>query len=97
VEDPPSTRNIEGRSKVNKRLLVLVAMMLVAMMALSGAVLAQGADVCVSNKGDTKVDKGPSTCTSDSTSHAVAVKGSEAIATNSSKARAIKGSRARGR
>jgi hypothetical protein len=55
-------------------LLVTVALMMVAwMMALSGAALAQGGDVCVSNKGDTKVDRGDSTCSSDETSRAVAV------------------------
>jgi hypothetical protein len=52
--------------------------MTAAMMAVSGAALAQsggGADVCVSIKGETKVDKGESICFSDSTSHAVAVHG----------------------
>src|SRR5215208_7918638 len=48
----------------------------------------QGGDVCVSNKGETKVDKGTSSCSSDSTSHAVAHKGSEAHATDNSKATA---------
>ena len=51
-------------------MLATLATLVVGMMALSGAALAQGADVCVSNKGETKVDKGDSTCSSDSTSHA---------------------------
>ena len=66
-------------------------MMLAAMMALSGMALAQG-DVCVSIKGDTKVDKGESTCYSDATSKAVAVNGSDAEALFGSHATAINGS-----
>ena len=79
-----------------KRLAVLGAttsMILAAMlMALAGAALAQpggGPDVCVSIKGDTKVDKGESTCFSNSTSKAVAVKGSYAVAYRDSRAHAV--------
>jgi hypothetical protein len=69
-------------------LLVTSALMLVAlMMAVSGAALAQG-DVSVSNKGETKVQKGISTCGSDSTSHAVAHNDSEAFAVDDSNAKA---------
>ena len=66
---------------LSRRLAVvgITAMMLAAMMALSGMALAQG-DVCVSIKGDTKVDNGDSTCFSDATSKAVAVNDSDAIA-----------------
>ncbi len=56
-------------------LLVTVALVMAATVALSGAALAQpggAADVCVSIKGDTKVDRGDSFCSSDSTSKAVA-------------------------
>jgi hypothetical protein len=67
-----------------KRILVLltVAAMMALMMAVSGVAAAQGGDVCVSNKGETKVQKGDSTCSSDATSHAVATKGSSATAIN---------------
>ena len=78
-------------------LLVTVASMLAAAMALSGVAQAQGrADVCVSIKGDVKVDKeeGPSTCFSDSTSHAVATNDSSATAIDNSKARATNDSSA---
>jgi hypothetical protein len=63
---------------LRKMLTVVVsAAIMAAMMAMSGVALAQsGPDVCVSNKDDTKVDKGDSTCSSDSTSHAVAHKDS---------------------
>jgi hypothetical protein len=60
-----------------RRMLLLMtvgAMLAALMITLSGVALAQGGDVCVSNKGDSKVDKGDSTCSSDSTSHAVATK-----------------------
>ena len=61
-------------------LLTVVALMVV-MVALSGAALAQGgADVCVSNKGENKVQKGDSTCVSGPTSHAVATNDSCATA-----------------
>ncbi len=100
VGDSPSTRNSEGSGKVNKRIQVLLMaamMLLVAMMAVSGAALAQGGEVSVSNNGETKVGRGTSTCSSDATSHAVAVNdseagtfiNSEATATNSSAARAF--------
>jgi hypothetical protein len=69
-------------------LLVTVALMMVAMVALSGVASAQGGDVCVSNKGENKVQKGDSTCSSDSTSHAVATNDSFAIAANDSSANA---------
>jgi hypothetical protein len=55
---------------MNKRILMLL--MTALMMTVSGVALAQGADVGVSNKGETKVQKGDSTCSSDATSHAVA-------------------------
>ena len=49
-----------------KRIGLMVAAMMALMLALSGAALAQeapgGGDVCVSIKGDTKVDKGETTC-----------------------------------
>jgi D-arabinose 5-phosphate isomerase GutQ len=69
-------------------LLVTVGLCLAAMMALSGVALAQGGDVCVSIKGETKVDKGDSTCSSDSTSHAVAHNDSLAVANTDSQAQA---------
>ena len=77
-----------------KRILVLstVAAMMALMMAMSGVALAQGsADVCVSNKGETKVDKGDSTCFSDSTSHAVAHNDSTALAFDTCTAKANNG------
>ena len=80
-----------------KRIIMLVtmALMLAFAMALSGVALAQGgADVCLSNKGDVKVQKGTSTCSPDSTSRAVALKGSTAIAVENSTARATKNSTA---
>jgi hypothetical protein len=51
-----------------KRILVLltVTAMMALMMTVSGVAAAQGgADVCVSNKGETKVQKGDSECGSD--------------------------------
>jgi type 1 fimbria pilin len=69
-------------------LLVTVAAMMAAMLALSGAALAQG-DVCVSIKGETPVDKGDSECFSDTTSQAVAVNDSDALAINDSNAVAV--------
>jgi hypothetical protein len=76
------------REEVLRKMLTVVvsAVMMAAMMAISGVALAQGADVCVSNKGETKVQKGASSCSSDSTSHAVAHKDSSATATDNSKA-----------
>jgi len=50
----------------------------------------------VSINGETKVDKGESTCSSDDTSHAVAVNNSRAEATNSSTAVAVNDSLALG-
>jgi hypothetical protein len=70
-------------------LMVSVALMLGLMVALSGAALAQGADVCVSIKGETKVDRGESTYGSSDTSHAVAFDDSKATATNNSFAEAF--------
>ena len=72
----------------------IAAMMLAAMLALSGPALTQdapggGPDVCVSNKGEIKVDKGDSRCLSDPTSHAVAVHDSVAVAQYDSHARAV--------
>jgi hypothetical protein len=68
-----------------KRILVLltVAVMTALIMAFSGVAAAQGGDVCVSNKGETKVQKGASTCSSSPTSHAVATNGSDATANGS--------------
>ncbi len=75
-------------------LLATLAALVVGMMAVSGVALAQGgADVCVSNKGQTKVQKGDSTCFSDATSHAVAHKDSDATAIGDSKAKAKNGER----
>ena len=74
-----------------KRILVLltVAAMMALMMALSDAALAQP-DVCVSVKGgEEKVQKGTSTCFSDSTSQSVAVNGSTSLALDSSTAVAV--------
>src|SRR5918993_1204590 len=87
-------RPTKGRVAPMKRIMVLLAAtaMMVAMMAIPGVALAQGGDVCVSNKGDTKVQKGSSTCFSDSTSQAVAVGDSSAFAFDNSKARALKNS-----
>jgi len=64
------------------------------MMTLFGVALAQGgADVCVSNKGETKVQKGDSTCSSGATSHAVATKDSSATSVGfDNKASATNGS-----
>ena len=60
---------------------VLAGVLLMAlMMAVSGVAAAQGGDVCVSNKGETKVQKGESSCNSDSTSHAVATNDSSTSA-----------------
>ena len=70
-------------------LMVTVALMLGLMVALSGAALAQGADVCVSIKGETKVQKGESFCQSDETSRAVAVNAMYAVALGDSKAVAV--------
>ena len=71
-----------------RRILVLltVAMMAAVMLSVSGVALAQGGDVCVSIKGDEKVDKGDSECFSDETSKAVATKDSAAVAVDNSKA-----------
>ena len=85
-----------------KRIIFLFAAVAAVTIALSGAAaLAQeegdrgGGDVCVSVKGDTKVDRGASECSSDETSHAVAVKNSEAIALEDSRATAVNDSFAR--
>ena len=82
---------------MKKRILLLltVTAMLALMMALSEAALAE-ADVCVSIKGDPKVDKGESTCVSDPDARAVAVNGSEAIALNNTTAVAVNDSFALG-
>src|ERR687898_603156 len=80
-----------------KRILVLMTAtaMLAAMIAIPGVALAQGGDVCFIKNGETKVQKGTtSTCTTDSTSTAFALKDSDATATGGSKARAINSSRA---
>src|ERR671911_1223837 len=65
-----------------KRIMFLLAAtaMMAAMIAIPGVALAQGGDVCVSLQGETTVQMGTSTCTSDATSHAVAVNDSEAVA-----------------
>jgi len=82
---------------MKKRILVLltVTAMMALMMALSEAALAQ-ADVCVSIKGDPKVDEGGSTCFSEDTSKAVAVNSSDAIALNNATAVAVNDSFALG-
>ena len=77
-------------------LLTVAAMMLAVMMALSGVAQAQGGDVCVSLQGETTVQMGTSTCTSDATSHAVAVNDSEAVAQFGSNAVAVNDSLALG-
>jgi hypothetical protein len=85
------------REEVLSKMLTVVvsAAIMVAMLAMSGVALAKGgADVCVSNKGETKVDKGDSSCFSDSTSHAVATKDSNAVAVEDSKAQAHNNSNA---
>lgn len=63
-----------------RRIPMLLTVMMAAMVAFSGAALAQGGDVCVSIKGQPKVQKGDSICESDSTSKAVAVDDSDADA-----------------
>ena len=77
---------------MSRRILFLwtVVALMVVMVALSGAALGQGrADVCVSNKGENKVDKGASICSApDSSSHAVATNNSTALAANDSSANA---------
>ena len=82
---------------MKKRILLLlaVAAMIALMMALSEAALAE-ADVCVSIKGDPKVDQGGSTCSSVDTSKAVAVNSSDAIALNNATAVAVNDSYALG-
>src|ERR687897_2930317 len=88
-------RPAKGRVAPMKRILVLMTAtaMMAAMMAMPGVALAQGGDVCFIKNGETKVQKGTtSSCTTDSTSTAFAVKDSDATATGGSKARAIKGS-----
>ena len=50
--------------------------------------------MCVSVKGDTRVDKGESGCVSDETLHAVAFNGSEAVAIFDSRAQAVNDSEA---
>ena len=64
-----------------KRIIFLLATVAAVTIALPGAAaLAQeegdrgGGDVCVSVKGDTKVDRGDSECSSDETSRAVAIR-----------------------
>ena len=56
-----------------RRIPMLLTVMMAAMVAFSGAALARGGDVCLSIKGQPKVQKGDSICESDSTSKAVAV------------------------
>jgi hypothetical protein len=74
-------------------LVLTVAAMLAVMMSLSGVALAQGCDVCVSIKGELKVNSegGTSTCSSQpgTQSRAVAVNGSTAHASGDSTALAI--------
>src|SRR5918994_1416760 len=90
-------RPAKGRVAPMKRILVLMTAtaMLAAMIAIPGVALAQGGDVCFIKNGETKVQKGTtSSCTTDSTSTAFALKDSDATAFSGSKARAIKGSEA---
>ena len=61
-------------------------LMIAISVAISGAAFAQGGDVCVSVKGDTKVQKGDAACLSDPSSKAVAVNGSAAVAGSGSHA-----------
>ena len=82
-----------------RRLVLLLTVMAAAVVMASGVALAQeaprGGDVCVSIKGDTKVDKGASECFSDETSKAVAVNNSLARAFfDDSKAHAVNNSTA---
>jgi len=74
-------------------LVTVVVFMAATMMALAGAALAQedrgGADVCVSQDGQTIYDSGPSFCRSGATSQAVAVNNSEAEAGRNSTAVAV--------
>jgi hypothetical protein len=70
---------------------ILLVLTVAAMMAMSGVALAQG-DVCVSIKGEEKMQKGASICESDTTSRAKAIKGSQANADFGSDAKAINGS-----
>jgi redox-regulated HSP33 family molecular chaperone len=81
-----------------RRAVLLLTVMAACLVMASGVALAQeapgGGDVCVSIKGDTKVDKGASECSSDETSKAVAVKDSSAFAEDDSKARATNNSSA---
>jgi hypothetical protein len=60
----------------------------------AGAALAQGGDVCVSNKGDLKVSEGTSSCQADPDSQAVAVNESDAVAFDDSRAMAVNNSTA---
>ena len=87
-----------------KRIIFLLATVAAVTIALPGAAaLAQeegdrgGGDVCVSVKGDTKVDRGDSECSSDETSRAVAIKDSDAFAEQDSRATAVNDSEARRR
>jgi len=84
---------MKGVALMSRRILFLltVVALMVVMVALSGATLAQGGDVCVSNKGQTKVQKGTSSCSSDATSHAVATNDSTALAGGNCTAKAQNG------
>jgi hypothetical protein len=78
-----------------RRLVLLLTVMAAAVVLASGVALAQpggAADVCVSIKGDTKVDKGASSCLTDTTGKAVAVNDSDALAFDNSKATAVNNS-----
>src|SRR5918995_3581979 len=82
-------RPAKGRVAPMKRILVLMTAtaMMAAMMAMPGVALAQGGDVCFIKNGETKVQKGTtSSCTTDSTSTAFALKDSDATAFSGSKA-----------
>ena len=73
-----------------RRIILVVtvaAMMAALLMALPGAALAD--DVCVSHEGETIYDSGPSRCSSDPTSQAVAVNYSFASAASDSEAVAV--------
>ena len=85
----PLTQHGEGRGeKMKKRLLVLPMAVVMVVMGASPAFASAGADVCVSQGGQTVYDTGASGCFSDPTSQAVAI-GGFADASNASQSVAI--------
>src|SRR5829696_2696116 len=86
----------EGKMSMRRIMVLLAATaMMAAMLAMPGVALAE-ADVCVSIKGEEKVDKGASSCLSFPESRAVAVNDSDAIALNNATAVAVNDSFALG-